>query len=258
MNRVMPIKTKPHQAPVAAGNGQADVSAATRDHTTPLSHAAAAVRIVHSIRGRVRLHLPGWCTSASEELEARLRAHPGVRRVQANPLTRNVLIFFDPNAVDAERVRNAVSTLTAEGAMERERADGAPDGLNPLEKSRPKRKCYLPEARRKPHGPPIRIQYLKLYPQLSPAMKPLPSSSCCPPPHHPAVHFANSVVHSLQGIQGMVSRLLGPRGLALLPPALKLVALAVSIFSSSSPWGMVVAGAESLQVLGEMHALWVG
>ncbi|HET8629043.1 MAG TPA: hypothetical protein VFL91_16600, partial [Thermomicrobiales bacterium] len=65
-------------------------------------------RVLRALPGRVRVHLPEWSGQGEHALEARLRQIPGVRSAQANPLTRNVLIGFDPAATDQQRVLDAV------------------------------------------------------------------------------------------------------------------------------------------------------
>ncbi len=53
-------------------------------------------RVLHSLPDRLRVHLPAWSGDGPAQVELRLRRLPGVRRVQANPLTGNVVIGFDP------------------------------------------------------------------------------------------------------------------------------------------------------------------
>jgi hypothetical protein len=64
----------------------------------------AAPRVVHSLPGRVRVHLPGWSRPELTSLEHRLRQARGVRGVRANALTGNVLIHFDPGVVDMTKL----------------------------------------------------------------------------------------------------------------------------------------------------------
>lgn len=64
------------------------------------ANAAAKARILHVLPGRVRLHLPGWSAYDREGLETRLGMLAGVRRVQANPCTGNVLVHFNPKATN--------------------------------------------------------------------------------------------------------------------------------------------------------------
>ncbi len=60
-----------------------------------MSASAESFRVLSVIPGRLRLHLAGWRNVSAERIEDRLRRINGVKTVQANPLTRNVLIHFD-------------------------------------------------------------------------------------------------------------------------------------------------------------------
>lgn len=57
-------------------------------------------RILSLIPGRMRLHLPGWTEGDAQRIEDHLRRVDGVQRVQANPLTRNILVRFDPRSTE--------------------------------------------------------------------------------------------------------------------------------------------------------------
>ncbi|MCA1668206.1 MAG: heavy-metal-associated domain-containing protein, partial [Thermomicrobia bacterium] len=54
--------------------------------------------LIHAVPGRIRVHVPGLSAPRERGIETRLRALPGVRSAQANTLTGNVLIRFDPAA----------------------------------------------------------------------------------------------------------------------------------------------------------------
>ncbi|MFT4040874.1 MAG: cation-transporting P-type ATPase, partial [Thermomicrobiales bacterium] len=76
--------------------------------------ATAAVlpaEILHALPGRVRVSLPNWSGQGRRDIEDRLAAEPGVRRVRANPVTGNVLIQFDPRARRQEQILAAVRAL---------------------------------------------------------------------------------------------------------------------------------------------------
>jgi uncharacterized protein len=68
-------------------------------------------RVVHSSRGRLRVHLVNWLDSAAAKFIARLQAVPGVTSAAATPITQNVLILYDPRrtnqAVLLEEVADA-------------------------------------------------------------------------------------------------------------------------------------------------------
>ena len=66
---------------------------------------------MHSLPGRMRMHLAGWPRAGQCAVEARLCQVPGVHSVQANPLTGNVLIHFDPTATDERTLLAVVQTL---------------------------------------------------------------------------------------------------------------------------------------------------
>jgi copper chaperone CopZ len=68
-------------------------------------------RLVHALPGRMRVHLARWPRAGQWAVEARLRQVPGVHSVQANPLTSNVLIHFDPTATDEQTLLAVVRTL---------------------------------------------------------------------------------------------------------------------------------------------------
>jgi hypothetical protein len=68
-------------------------------------------RLLHEVPGRVRLHMPAWSGAPALALDSRLRRIQGVRSAQANPLTRNVLVRFDPDVTTGETILEAVRAL---------------------------------------------------------------------------------------------------------------------------------------------------
>jgi hypothetical protein len=67
-------------------------------------------RVLSQTPGRVRIHLPCWDGDASV-LERHLRQVHGVESVQANRLTSNVLIRFDPRLTGLPRLLAALPCL---------------------------------------------------------------------------------------------------------------------------------------------------
>ncbi len=49
-------------------------------------------RVVHTLPGRLRVHVPEWSGQGKRSIETQLRQVQGVRSVQANNLTSNILI----------------------------------------------------------------------------------------------------------------------------------------------------------------------
>jgi calcium-translocating P-type ATPase len=70
----------------------------------------AAPYLLHAIPGRIRVHLPAWSGGGRLQVEQHIRHLPGVRRVEANPLTGNILIGFDPSGTDAKSLLAALGT----------------------------------------------------------------------------------------------------------------------------------------------------
>ncbi len=83
-------------------------------------------RLIHAIPGRMRAHLPGWTGSGQRKLETQLRQVQGVRTVQANPLTRNLVIHFDPATTDAATVLAAIRTHKLDTTRLQEAAPALP------------------------------------------------------------------------------------------------------------------------------------
>jgi cation-transporting ATPase I len=73
--------------------------------------AAEGSLLLHAIPGRMRVRVPGWSGYGKQSIEARLRQVTGVQSAQANGLTGNVLICFDPAATDQQAILAAVRAL---------------------------------------------------------------------------------------------------------------------------------------------------
>src|SRR5512146_533215 len=68
-------------------------------------------QILHIVPGRIRMHLPQWKGHARYQLETQIRSLSGVRSVQANALTSNALIYFDPRETSETALLEAVQAL---------------------------------------------------------------------------------------------------------------------------------------------------
>jgi len=77
----------------------------------------------------LRVHLPGWHDEQADWLKARLREVPGVKDVQANPLTANVLIRFDQRTTGTETI---LAALQPEPVPQRPRSEGQGHSVSPL------------------------------------------------------------------------------------------------------------------------------
>lgn len=62
----------------------------------------SAPLVLRACTGRVRIHLPLWADQPPACVEAGLRGIPGVRRVRADRVTRNVLVQYDEQQLDLQ------------------------------------------------------------------------------------------------------------------------------------------------------------
>jgi hypothetical protein len=69
-----------------------------------MSATVTDARIVHSLPGRVRVHLLGWNGERPDRLAAAIARVPGVSQVSASARTRNVLARYDQRKLDERRL----------------------------------------------------------------------------------------------------------------------------------------------------------
>lgn len=72
---------------------------------------AEELRVLHIVPGRIRIHIPEWEGQGKRDIEAQIRQLPGVQRVQANTLTGNMLVLFDPQGTDERTLLESIHTL---------------------------------------------------------------------------------------------------------------------------------------------------
>src|SRR5713101_3710122 len=83
-------------------------------------------RVLHTVPGRVRVHVPGWSGQGKRSLETRLCQVQGVRSVQANTLTGNILVQFDPAATNEQTILAMVNSLVPDASGEPENEPAPP------------------------------------------------------------------------------------------------------------------------------------
>ncbi|HKC76703.1 MAG TPA: GvpL/GvpF family gas vesicle protein [Chloroflexota bacterium] len=71
---------------------------------------AAEPRLLHAVPGRVRVHVPALAGYGARSVEAQVRRALGVRDVETNPRTGNVLVRFDPRVTTARAILDALRT----------------------------------------------------------------------------------------------------------------------------------------------------
>jgi uncharacterized membrane protein YbaN (DUF454 family) len=79
--------------------------------------------VVRSSYGRVRVHLPHWSGTEAELIDASVRRLRGVTAAEANPLTSNVLIFFEPQETSAAALLEALPDLWLDSPMAADEPD---------------------------------------------------------------------------------------------------------------------------------------
>jgi uncharacterized membrane protein YbaN (DUF454 family) len=72
--------------------------------------------VVHTSHGRLRVHLPHWAGTGGEQIVAGVCRLPGVTSAEANPLTGNVLILFEPRQMSVAALLEALPALRLEQA----------------------------------------------------------------------------------------------------------------------------------------------
>ena len=71
--------------------------------------------IAHSVRGRLRVRYPSrWLGPHCAAIESRLKAVPGIRAVEARPLTGSLRIDYDPYSLAAASIVDRLDEMTAE------------------------------------------------------------------------------------------------------------------------------------------------
>ena len=86
-------------------------------------------RIVHSIRGRLRIRCDGSgaLVDACEGVAGFLRGQPGVTGVRANPSCRSIVITYDPAQQSVESLVHAVRTASPEHIQSGQTPQTTPD-----------------------------------------------------------------------------------------------------------------------------------
>jgi len=72
---------------------------------------AVDLRVLHAGFGRLRVHLPRWSGKGGRHISAALRRLPGVTRAETSPVTRNVLIVYEPRQTNRDRVLAGLRAL---------------------------------------------------------------------------------------------------------------------------------------------------
>lgn len=230
-----------------------------RSAATPAT--AVLARVIHSVPGRVRFHLPGWSGTDDSLLEDRIRGLAGVERVKASALTGNVLVHFDPSKTDVERVRLAASLGATEAtgaggprpagdvgeAMERRAA--ASDGPGGPMIAADRNPGILSRENPPPWRRPGAV--------ASTASLRLAAPGCSRTEAKRGSIFARLLrfLHFIRTAWTHLARVSGSQPITLLVAAGKLTAVMGSIASGMGSPATLLAGLEVMILLGEIHSL---
>jgi uncharacterized membrane protein YbaN (DUF454 family) len=88
---------------------------------------AREASVVHSAHGRLRVHLPRWQGTRGEELADEAARFVGVTHAEANPLTGNLLILYQPGKTNVRTLLEALPCLRLQ----------APPAIRLVEESEP-------------------------------------------------------------------------------------------------------------------------
>jgi uncharacterized membrane protein YbaN (DUF454 family) len=75
---------------------------------------AREIRVVHSGRGRLRVHLKHWSGARREEIADSICRLHGVNHAEASPITANALILFDPRQTTEQTLLAGLPSVLAE------------------------------------------------------------------------------------------------------------------------------------------------
>src|SRR6266699_2334207 len=76
--------------------------------------------VLHTIPGRARIHVPEWSGQGKRTIETQLRQVQGIYSAQANSLTGNILINFDPAVTNEQTILSAVGSLNLDSINEQQ------------------------------------------------------------------------------------------------------------------------------------------
>lgn len=88
---------------------------------------------IHHVRGRLRVRTPELKRNDEKAcaVERALRTQPGIRSVEVNALTGSVLVYYDPELLNAEAV---LAAIRDRGKLRLERAAARPARSAPQSK----------------------------------------------------------------------------------------------------------------------------
>lgn len=203
------------------------------------------LRILHSISGRIRLHLPAWPEQGQTALEMQFYQIQGISRVQANTLTSNILIYFDVTVTSVQTILEKVSTLDWQNFEEASNHIHSLPVVSEQQKRLARSKIYEPTTARlvlgalRTAGAVLGLGLLAVL-QLLGLTEPLPGASI-------AAQTATTiaVVQSVPVLRYGLRKLLGYNTASILTHLPNILALTFA----NRPLDLTIQGAEGLRLL---------
>jgi hypothetical protein len=220
---------------------------------------AALPCVISAVRGRIRLHVPGWFDIAEQDIERRFVHVDGVHRARANELTGNVLVHFDPTRTDTQRLLAFARGLAHTLAPIPGAAIPANAGCAPAARR------YASDARA---AIPARVWPRPSAMRIAPVPKAPPSLALTYIAAPPAVHARP--VHSRAGqllrcvakvieyapFRSLIARLIGEATIGWLLAACDLARIFHALFfSRRHPVTLVGTGADAVRLAGSVSSL---
>ena len=224
-----------------------------------MTSTAALPCVISAVRGRIRLHVPGWFDIAEQDIERRFAHVDGVHRARANELTGNVLVHFDPERTDARRLlafaRGLAQTLTPiPGAAIPANAVCAPAGRQYASDARaaiPAREWPRPSAMRIAPVPEAPPSFALTYSAAPPAVH-------ARPVHNQAAQLLRYVAKVIEyaPFRSLIARLIGEATIGWLLAACDLARIFHALFfSRRHPVTLISTGADAIRLAGGVSSL---
>lgn len=187
----------------------------------------ASALVLHSLPDRARIRVRDWDGTDPGALENELLGRPGVRSVRANPLTRNVLVRFDPAVGIMEVLAGGPGPVPAARASGAGGSARASAPARPTAVARQQRLLHLvASAQGEADRARAAARLLHLVPPAQGESGPAPAART---PGGPA------------------------RARRIAPFLPKILLLIVSIVTTQGAYGYLVAGLEAIQLLLQIH-----
>ncbi|GER91172.1 hypothetical protein KDW_53340 [Dictyobacter vulcani] len=129
--------------------------------------------VLHAITGRIRVHIPGWLGRGKRYLETQLHRLQGIHRIRANPVTGNVLVFFDPTALSEQAILYAIQTLDLEQINSQPVEPNLPPAIREKQGSTVRARIPVRGLDRDPHLAKLVVEHLEKQPGVSAHANPL-------------------------------------------------------------------------------------